>query len=221
MNVSIRTNLIVTDQNYAKLTLIMATSVCVAKDFPAPYGKTQKPHLCNMKRAALFIIAFLGTLGCLYSQNYQTKQVIINNNKYTIEKTSRHTVIKPYFKDEALSDKVVSAEYLDFQTSENYNIMDAFKSAFSKRRLKQMLPERSLIISLTINTADGKVVSTWYVLRKNSVITLKEIDKLNTALTRHLTFIFNKAQVKDYPLVGFSYNIPFQMILDETLVLHP
>jgi hypothetical protein len=150
-----------------------------------------------------------------------TKEVTVNKNKYTVRKSQTgNTFVEPAsFKARGNTISPLGTEVPLFRNKDDQGLIKAFYEVFDRDRLQKLLPERSMLVVFNINAETGGVISTNYMLRKNSVITLDELDRLSAAFKKHVIFVFNKRDLKGASDVNLTYNLSLSKLMGGSMVL--
>ncbi len=92
-------------------------------------------------------------------------------------------------------------------------ILNAFNEAFSKARLKELVQERVLDITLYLSPT-GKVMEVSFLLQKNSSLSALELENLENALKKNVYYNLDANLVKNGDFFVVSMWVRYQNILD-------
>lgn len=172
---------------------------------------------------AVITIAFVNSTSAQQSSTevMSVKEVKVNNTKYVVRRSQTgNTFIDPAsFINQANGPSPLGTEPPPFQNKDDKGLMKAFYEVFNKERLEKLLPEKSILIVFNVNAETGRIISTSYMLKKNSRITLNEVDLLSAALKKHVIFLFNKRDLKAASQVTLTHNLSIRKIIAGSMIL--
>lgn len=97
--------------------------------------------------------------------------------------------------------------------SSQETITSSFIKVLGLKRIKELLPEKYLIVYLYLTT-DGKVEAIQYNLNGNTGLTLEEIDKLTTYMKKNITFEIPSHIDSNAKLWPISQSVKFSSIVN-------
>jgi len=89
---------------------------------------------------------------------------------------------------------------------------------FSDSRLKELLPEKVMLVNMYINNS-GRVAAVEYYLNSNTEITVFELEKFENALKRNVSFKLSEEDSNsDKVFAPITQSIHFQQVLNKTFL---
>ncbi|MGB4774945.1 MAG: hypothetical protein WBP45_07235 [Daejeonella sp.] len=91
---------------------------------------------------------------------------------------------------------------------------EAFWNAFGEVKLKELLPERNIPITFYINKT-GKIIELSYILKKNTLITPRELEKLENNIIKNVSFRLRPEEIVKGDYFFLVMNTNFQKIVNK------
>jgi hypothetical protein len=105
---------------------------------------------------------------------------------------------------------------MSLQLTDNLGMVKAFKQVFSDERLKQLLPEKRIFMTLYASTS-GKILDMSFVLSKNTLISPQELENLEIAIKAHVSFKFRPEEINGQDFIDIKWIVRYNKVLDGTL----
>lgn len=105
---------------------------------------------------------------------------------------------------------------MTFDLRDKNSLLKAFRKVFSDSRLKQLLPERFMQMTLYANTS-GQVLAVTFFLNKNTVITAQELENLENTIKADVWFKLRQDEIKDQDFFDIAEAVTYSRVLDKTL----
>lgn len=102
------------------------------------------------------------------------------------------------------------------ELTDNSSMLRAIKQVFSDERLKQLLPERRIFMTMYVNTS-GKVMDISFILDKNTSITAQELEALEIAVKANISYKFNPKEINGQDFIDIGFMVRYKNIFDGTL----
>jgi len=144
----------------------------------------------HLKLALILILGMFSTF--LSAQTIQKLgQHRVGSHTYTVSKYGNKGRISVQEKSNVItrvrdnSHDLTNIEFPSVSSKETVN--SAFIKVLGKERIKELLPERHVLLILHYNTG-GKTVGVEFILNNDTGLTLKEINKLTKFIEENVTF---------------------------------
>ena len=99
----------------------------------------------------------------------------------------------------------------------NHTLIQAFTSVFNKNRLQTLYPELTMGINYYVNSQTGNVEEVTFLFRKNTELTVAELQKLEYELMRLVVFKVTPQLKQNKEIVILTQNVPYRKIVDSSI----
>jgi hypothetical protein len=176
--------------------------------------------LVKMKIQSQFLILFILLFNSIsiYGQMLKPNLKIRANKVFFITTELDHNRMSVVNDRNIYHNKILKNRNPDmtFKIKEKSGLLNAFTQVFSDERLRQLQPERRMLMTFYINPA-GQIVEISFVLNKNTLITARELEELEGAIKANVSIKFRPEDVKGKEVIDIGYIITFSQVLDRTL----
>jgi hypothetical protein len=175
-----------------------------------------------MKNINLLIIMLLVFNKFAYSQNLKPDAIVkadhLTYNTKT-ESTGRYPSISVRNTENVLygkKNKLGQSTLSYIGKTDNSSLSKIFNSVFTQERIRQLLPESRITIDCYVNP-NGKILEVSYFLNKNTILTAKELEKLEEALKSNYTFKLRPEETKGGDFFVITLIVKYSWFFDGTL----
>jgi hypothetical protein len=175
--------------------------------------------IITMKKPILTILIFILSITLAYSQNLKPNSIIkANQTNFQIGGSKDDRLVSVVNTNNIYNNRKPKPSSLNttlYEKIEKGSILKAFKEVFSESRLKQLIPERALILTLYI-LPSGKVSEVSFVVKTSTTITASEFEKLENAIKNDVSFKLSAEETKGSDFFGLTWIVKYQNVLNGT-----
>jgi hypothetical protein len=95
-------------------------------------------------------------------------------------------------------------------------ILNAFTEVFSDKRLKQLIPEKRIMMTFYLNPS-GQIMEVSFILNKNTLVTAQELEDLEKAIKANVSYKIMPSDYKEQDFIDIGMIIIYEKVLDRTL----
>jgi hypothetical protein len=173
-----------------------------------------------MKKTNLLILLFFAFTGLTYCQSLKPDAVVrASHSAYNTKSIgSGNTVsIYAYNSKNIYYNKTSKNRHPNIliKRGDSGGMLTAFTKVFSDERLRELLPERVLLMTFYVNPS-GKILEITFLLDKNTLVTAQELEALEKALKANVWFKLRPEDLKGEDFIDIPSGVSFKRILDRT-----
>jgi hypothetical protein len=105
---------------------------------------------------------------------------------------------------------------MSFPFTNKSGLLNAITQTFSEERLKQLLPERRILITFYVDP-HGKVAGVSFLVNKNTLLTATELENLENAIKADVSFKIRPEDAKGHDFFDVGYPVIYERVLNGTL----
>jgi len=171
-----------------------------------------------MKKQSLILFTLLLSAIITYAQELKPNAII---------KTNTATYITTGLHDGAMSVVNSKSNYhnkiprnrnpdMTFELKDKSALLNAFTHVFSDERLKQLIPEKRMIMTFYVNPS-GQVIEVSFIFNKNTAVTALELEDLEKAIKANVFIKIRPEEYKGQDFFDVGFIVVYSKVLDRTL----
>ncbi|MFI5159143.1 MAG: hypothetical protein ACHQF4_09780 [Sphingobacteriales bacterium] len=176
-----------------------------------------------MKKYLLTPLLILLSLTIAYAQHLKPNSIVrANRVTFNIKEVTTHGIPSDYMSivnnNSIYHGRIPKNRNPDmsFPFTDKSKLLSAFIQTFSFERIKQLLPERRMIITFYVSP-QGKVLDVSFLVNKNTLLTAAELENLETAIKANVSFKIKLEDGKEHDFFDVGYPVIYERILKGTI----
>lgn len=171
----------------------------------------------KMKRHSLMLFTLLFSVFITNAQNLKPNLTIKVKRATFITTELDHNSMSVLNSNNIYHKKIPKDRNPDmvFEMKDKSGLLNAFTQVFTDGRLKQLLPERRMMMTFYINPS-GEIMEISFVLNKNTLVTGQEVEDLEKAIKADVSFKFRSKEIKGQDFIDIGFIVTYSKVLDRT-----